>query len=76
MGTITSKVNIAGQQVNGIMLGEPAEVDGMYVWDHPLLPTYEAVFNDEAGPSLLDVDMRLVDTEQEVDELAIALFGG
>lgn len=76
MGTITSKVNIRGQQVNGIVLGEPAEVDGMYAWDHPLLPSYEAVFNDQAGPSLMDVDMRLVDTEAEVDELAIALLGG
>lgn len=43
MGTIRSKTNLSGSMVNGILLGDPAEVDGEYVWDDARIPDMDIV---------------------------------
>lgn len=46
MGTLRSLTDHSGLVINGILLGQPAEQDGMYVWDDSSLPNGEL---DENG---------------------------
>lgn len=50
MGTLRSTVNWSEMTVNGVLLGDPAWDDPMYLWDHPWLPNGEITDTGEVVP--------------------------
>jgi hypothetical protein len=54
MGTLRSTTDHSGLVVNGVILGEPVEIDGnpeTYEWDHSAFPNGEI---DADGSIILD----------------------
>lgn len=55
MGTLRSTTDHSGIEVNGVLLGVPAERDGLYLWDDPALRNGEmledgTIVPDEVTP--------------------------